>query len=201
MTAIKGTNVAAPVVPFDDADVYPTHEDQYGLGGYRAVADNTARDAISAERRTAGMLVYSIAATTTYQLGSDLTTWTPYTPGAVTPPTPRYDIGFYLAGKPDASQYILELLMVTSVTLVTSLTGSKFAIRVNPTSTMAFSLIRIHSGTPTTIGSISFNTSGVATVTFVSSITFVAGDTLVVQAPTVQDTTGADISFTFVGSI
>jgi hypothetical protein len=41
----------------DIADVFPTHLDFLGRGGFRAVADNTERDAITTERRSFGMLV------------------------------------------------------------------------------------------------------------------------------------------------
>lgn len=41
----------------DIADVFPTHLDYLGYGGHRSVADDTARDAITTERRSFGMLV------------------------------------------------------------------------------------------------------------------------------------------------
>lgn len=52
----------------DVADTFPTHLDYLGYGGMRVVADNTARDAITSDRRAFGMLVYSIGALVTYQL-------------------------------------------------------------------------------------------------------------------------------------
>lgn len=39
------------------SDSYPTHYDYLGLGGLRAVADTTARDAITTDRRVFGMVV------------------------------------------------------------------------------------------------------------------------------------------------
>lgn len=73
---IPGTvPVAGPVAPTSTGDTYPSHLAIYGKGGLRTVADNTERDAISADRREAGMLVYSIGAGVTYQLDTDLTTW------------------------------------------------------------------------------------------------------------------------------
>lgn len=82
MTAIKGTNVVAPVVPLDTTDVHPTHAAAYGLGGYRTVATNTDRDAIPTPRREEGMLVYVLGTGKTWRLGADLSTWTEYA-GAV----------------------------------------------------------------------------------------------------------------------
>ena len=37
---------------------FATHEANFGLGGYMQVADNTERNAITADRRSQGMAVY-----------------------------------------------------------------------------------------------------------------------------------------------
>ena len=84
MANIKGTNVAAPVVPFDTTDVHPSHEALYGKGGYRTVASNADRDAIPSARREAGMLVHVTATGLLWQLGGDLTTWSTFAAGAPT---------------------------------------------------------------------------------------------------------------------
>lgn len=57
MAELKGTNVAAGIVPFTSEDKYATHDAQYGKGGFRSVATIAERDAISAERKTEGMIV------------------------------------------------------------------------------------------------------------------------------------------------
>jgi hypothetical protein len=75
MTNIAGTNVTAPVVPYSENDPYPTHDEKYGKGGYRAVADQTARDDIKPERRSPGMLVRTLNDNIVWVLGSDLVTW------------------------------------------------------------------------------------------------------------------------------
>jgi len=54
---------------------FPTHDASYGKGGYRSVADVTARDAIPAARRSAGMLVRTNDTGIQWVLASDLTTW------------------------------------------------------------------------------------------------------------------------------
>lgn len=87
MAGIQGTNIVAPVVPLDTADVHPTHEAQYGKGGFRSVETTAARDAIPAPRREAGMLVYVAGTGTTWRLGSDLATWTEDGGGGATGPT------------------------------------------------------------------------------------------------------------------
>ncbi|MFC0407903.1 hypothetical protein [Roseomonas elaeocarpi] len=75
MTALSGTNVAAPLSPFDSADTFPTHDEQYGKGGYRAVAAVADRDAIPSARRSDGMQVFVRAERRSYRLAADLTTW------------------------------------------------------------------------------------------------------------------------------
>ena len=72
MAELKGTNIAAPVVPFADTDSYATHDETYGRGGYRSVADIDERDAIPLQRRKAGMLVRVLSEKVTYELGEDL---------------------------------------------------------------------------------------------------------------------------------
>src|SRR5271157_861441 len=67
-TPLTGVNVAAPVVPFTDADTFPTHEAIYGLGGWREVANYTARDAIPSLRQEVGMMVYVLSDQTFWQL-------------------------------------------------------------------------------------------------------------------------------------
>jgi hypothetical protein len=79
MAIIKGTNVLAPVVPFDTTDSHASHEARYGKGGYRSVADTAERDAIPALRREAGMLVFTINTQKAWRLNDNLTTWTEVT--------------------------------------------------------------------------------------------------------------------------
>jgi len=76
--AIPGSVVVTgPVAPTDTTDTYPSHLALYGKGGWRTVADTTARDAIPAARREEGMIVVvQSPALALYRLGSDLTTWT-----------------------------------------------------------------------------------------------------------------------------
>lgn len=99
MAQIKGQNVIAPVVPFDTADVHPSHEARYGKGGYRTVATIEERDAIPAPRLEAGMLVYVQADGTAYQLGEDLTTWTEFASGDSLPAGDEGDVLTYVGGE------------------------------------------------------------------------------------------------------
>lgn len=54
----------------DTSDAFPTHYDHLGYGGMRSVADNVARDAVPLERRTFGMLVFSVAENKLYKLSN-----------------------------------------------------------------------------------------------------------------------------------
>ena len=58
MADIKGTNVASKIVPYTDSDEYATHDEEYGRGGYRTVNTVAEMNAIPADRRKEGMLVY-----------------------------------------------------------------------------------------------------------------------------------------------
>lgn len=69
--------VIGAVEPNALTDKYATHNELYGKGGFRSVADQTERDAITPARRSTGMLVYCIKEDKFYQLkaGIDNTNW------------------------------------------------------------------------------------------------------------------------------
>jgi len=76
-STIPGTTpVPTPIAPYSLTNTYPTHYSYYGKGGLRSVSTEVERDAIPAERREAGMLVYVSATDQTYKLGTNLTAWT-----------------------------------------------------------------------------------------------------------------------------
>lgn len=82
-TPISGTNVAAPIVPFDTADTYPSHLAIYGKGGAMQVTYSSERRAIPEARRQRGMMVYSHDTRTTYQLySSPGNFWRPFAGGS-----------------------------------------------------------------------------------------------------------------------
>jgi hypothetical protein len=60
MAAIPGTVVIDRIVPTDTADTFPTHEAQYGKGGFRSVKTIDERDEIPTPRREIGMQVLVI---------------------------------------------------------------------------------------------------------------------------------------------
>lgn len=59
MAEIPGSvRVTGFMAPSDSEDTYPVHDSIYGMGGWREVADVAARNAIPAQRRREGMVVY-----------------------------------------------------------------------------------------------------------------------------------------------
>lgn len=78
MAELKGTQVAAIVVPFTDADKYATHDAEYGKGGFRSVETIALRNAIPTERKTKGMVVrVNETGLHYYWNGSAWTEWLP----------------------------------------------------------------------------------------------------------------------------
>lgn len=55
---LTGTNVAAPVVPFNEYDIFPTHYAKYGRGGWRSVSTKDELKDIAPSRLEYGMVVY-----------------------------------------------------------------------------------------------------------------------------------------------
>ncbi|EIZ78249.1 hypothetical protein WSK_3131 [Novosphingobium sp. Rr 2-17] len=68
MSKINGTNLAAPIAPFDTLDSYPTHSAEFGKGGWRTVATIAARNALPSARLEPGCVVYVEADKTPYLL-------------------------------------------------------------------------------------------------------------------------------------
>ena len=58
MTKPAGSvTVTGYIAPSDENDTYASHSEEWGRGGWRTVADITARNAITSDRRKIGMLV------------------------------------------------------------------------------------------------------------------------------------------------
>lgn len=69
MAEIKNSiKISAPITPYDTDDTYGTHFDEYGIGGFRSVIDENARNEITDDRRKEGMIVYCINEQTIWQL-------------------------------------------------------------------------------------------------------------------------------------
>jgi hypothetical protein len=83
---IPGTvPLSGPIAPSSATDAYPVTDPQYGLGGLRTVQTVAQRDAITSERRQAGMIVYVSSVGEWYALANDLATWSAFKPGTDLP--------------------------------------------------------------------------------------------------------------------
>ena len=74
---IGGVTITGYIAPSDTADLYATHKEELGQGGYRSVANTTERNLISMDRRKLGMIVYVIDEDKEYKLlgGLENTNW------------------------------------------------------------------------------------------------------------------------------
>lgn len=109
-----------------------------------------------------------------------------------------FDLGFFTPGSLTATQKMLIFIFDRTVVFAGNFVGSKFRNGTNPTATAVLDVQKNGSS----VGSISINTSGVATFTTTAGAaqTFNAGDYLSVLAPGSPDATLADVSVTFQGT-
>lgn len=88
MAAIPGSvRVAGFIAPSDTSDTYAVTDEAYNRGGYRSVATLIARDAITPDRRTEGMLVRVNGTNDVYVLSGGVANanWVLLSLGASTP--------------------------------------------------------------------------------------------------------------------
>jgi len=100
---------------------------------------------------------------------------------------------YSLVGKPPASQ-VFQQVITEPGTLVANAGGAQGNVITNPTSAWPFVLATVHSGTPTTQGTISISTSGSITWPSFSAVALSAGDQVRITAPGTQDATGSDVA-------
>jgi hypothetical protein len=108
MAKINGLVVASRIVPTDDLDSYPTHDADYGRGGQRSVATLLDRDAVSADRRKEGMLVWVAETGIEYRLvgGTENSNWVE---SADVSTEDLSDISTALAGKVDNDRVLTDV--------------------------------------------------------------------------------------------
>lgn len=106
-----------------------------------------------------------------------------------------YDIPLCFIGKPGATQNFGGFYIVTSCSLPASLTGSGGkALTVNPTSDYVITIYK----NGASLGTLTFNAgANTVTVSFASSVSFIAGDILSWTGQTLADATLDTPSFTF----
>lgn len=136
--AIPGTQtVAAAIAPSSTGDLYPTHIDTYGLGGFRSVttvgSDNPATATqlnaqVSEERRKTGMLVFDTRTVKYYRCTSTSGSWVQeeFGSGGGTISEIGLDMpaGFSVTGSPLTSNGTLQVS--TSLSGIIKGTGSGF---------------------------------------------------------------------------
>lgn len=107
-----------------------------------------------------------------------------------------YDLGFFVPGLPGDAAIVMEWKATRAFTLATNFVGSKCKVNTNPTATAVFNVRKNGS----IIGTVSINTSGVATFATTGSTSWAIDDVLSVTAPTPQDATLADVNIGFLGT-
>lgn len=117
MAVIPGTNVAAMIVPFDDQDIFATHNDKYGRGGFRVVSDIAERDGISELRRKEGMWVRVLSTGKLYELlgGIANTNWVEVVCGGTGSTSPLTQINTIVAKGSIVPLDVVSLLLVRSL--------------------------------------------------------------------------------------
>lgn len=109
-----------------------------------------------------------------------------------------YDIAVSIADKPAINTAVLNFVVTRAFTWPANLTGSLFKAATAATASTTFSILN----NANLIGSIVFaanSTTGAAT--FAAATTFAVGDLIQVVAPAAQDSTLANISFVFLGTL
>lgn len=108
--------------------------------------------------------------------------------------------------KSDASEVLADITLAFGASLPASLTGSAGGINTSlngsaaATSNAVFTLYKNGSSIGTATIPSATTGRGIATFSFASLVTFAAGDSFVIQAPSSQDATLQGFSFSFLGS-
>ena len=112
---IGGVTVTGYIAPSDTSDLYATHKEELGQGGYRSVANIAERNLIGKDRRKLGMVVYVIDEDKEYKLlgGLENTNWT-YTPVTGADGKSAYEIAVANGYTGTEEEWINKLQLVMS---------------------------------------------------------------------------------------
>lgn len=123
--------------------------------------------------------------------------------GSSAPVEQSIEIDWSISGKPAASQQ-LPVPLAQNILFPANFTGSTNYIMIAPTSNLPIVLQHLVSGTLTNFGTLTFPSglSGAGVGTFSSSgtIALSGGDVIVPLWPAMQDSTGATMGFTLIGT-
>lgn len=108
-----------------------------------------------------------------------------------------YDLGFFVPGQPADGGYVMTWKATRAWKLLGNMAGSQCKVQTNPASTAVFDVQKNGSS----VGSISINTSGVATFTTTAGAveSFAVGDVLAIVAPSPQDASLSDVGVALYG--
>jgi hypothetical protein len=107
-------------------------------------------------------------------------------------------VAFPWVGKPAASGQI-RIPMAMAITVPALLAGTVISVATNPAASAIFNLYKIHTGTQTSLGTITISTAGVATLAGAGG-SLAIGDTLQMIAPATQDANLADLGITILAA-
>lgn len=107
-----------------------------------------------------------------------------------------FDMGIFIPGKPAAAAVVLRFNAVRAFVWKASLTGSV----CNAGTASAASAVFTIKNNGSTIGTVTFSTSATGTISFTADVFFAVNDVITIVAPTLQDTTLADVALNFLGS-
>lgn len=119
------------------------------------------------------------------------------TAGADTELSSFYDLPVFIEGKPADAEVYPVFNATRTVTLPADLERSIFSVEVNPTDDAVFS-VTVNNVLK---GTITFDSNGVPTVSWLVDVTLLAGDQLRISAPTPQDATLEGFAGTFVMTV
>lgn len=109
-----------------------------------------------------------------------------------------YDIAGYTPGIPTASQIVLRLPMVRTVTFDVNMAGSRGSASVAATASTTYIIAQ----NGTSIGTMTFAIGGTnATFVAATAVTLAIGDVLSVTGPAIVDATLANVGFILAGNI
>jgi len=114
-----------------------------------------------------------------------------------------YDLATFYPGSPPASA-ITRVVSVRAATFPSSLTGSDCVAKSGATASTTININKIHSGSSSNVGSITFAASGSAnqtcTLSATASFSLAVGDALEFAFPSSPDATLADVAVTLAGT-
>ena len=132
MAENNGTLIISEIRPADSADTFPTAFANELLGGHYQVADLTARNAITTDRRLVGMLCYVVSEDKMYRLigGTDNSNWvefviaSTYTPdGATLSSCGGIPLGTDLGNTPVSVSSIFNAMLYPYISPAANLSG------------------------------------------------------------------------------